>query len=705
MLRGIPSNTSLQIHTAGGCHKELMISKEDSAESNDTYNRISSDSGFDDEEVSSVSLSDLSLEENRRERRQESSTPPTPSCMAYSSCGSVCKTDPIIECSSSGQNEIIAPKPTPFIESSQDEFLLFIEPSPVLPPNYNLLPPGGCPKFPLLAPINAVEDNILPPYTPSVYKIGVVCRKIEWLSPYEPSPTRSWKNVIIELNSTQLNFYAIPGPVENHVLSFKPSVTPRERMFNDTEEEEMTCINSGLTSSADLQFFKYTQRLGLLNSLDDESPNTSSSGFSSLTGKSRSKNKRLLRSYSLQHARLGLATDYKKKPNVLRVRIESEQILLNFSTTQDLIDWHAAFCSGRDVSLDILQRELPRERTLPRRRRRRSRSRSRRNSQNSFASRNDSFLSQFNPSNGESSKLKDKVLRFKSKFLSRTKSVDLSKSDDKNSLASISNANLQRARSPSLPTFNISNFGAAADDEDDDDDDSENLYTLNEYRGTQNNRSHVNTLRDDDYEDDIQNLSDLHASDDEDDEEFDCNIEDFNENNDSNGNDDNDNENENENNEENQGNRERLASMARRFTLPSSVSSSSNNYKWYPSLEKPQSQRKYYRNCLRCIKPLTAEDVWVNRSVVKPTTLSPISFAYLRNIKYANSNSTSSSSLPSLGSQVVSASYANTQSSRKRSLSFKDGAFTLPEVALTRLPNHFLKEYLVGSHGLIPKEV
>lgn len=699
MLRGIPSNTSLQMHTADVCHKELMISKEDSGESNDTYNRRSSDSGFDDEEVSSVSLSDLSLEENRRERRQESSTPPTPSCMAYSSHSSVFKTAPTIECSPSDQNEIIAPKPTPFVESRQDEFLLFIEPSPVLPPNYNLLPPGGCPKFPLLAPIGALEDNILPAYTPSVYKIGVACRKIEWLSPYEPSPTRSWKNVIIELNSTQLNFYAIPGPVENHVLSFKPSVTPRERIFNDAEEEEMNCINSGLTSSADLQFFKYTQRLGLLNSLDDESSNTSSSGFSSLTTKSRSKNKRLLRSYSLQHARLGLATDYKKKPNVLRVRIESEQLLLHFTTTQDLIDWHAAFCSGRDVSLDILQRELPRERTLPRRRRRRSRSRSRRNSQNSFASRNDSFLSQVNVSNGEPSKLKDKVLRFKSKFLSRTRSVDLSKSDDKNALIAISNANLQRARSPSLPTFNISNFGAAAADDDDDDDDSENLYTLNEYRGTQNNRSHVNTLRDDDYEDDIQNLSDLHASDDEDDEEFDCNIEDFNENN------DNDDNRDNEDNEDNQGNRERLASMARRFTLPSSVSSSGNNSKWYPSLDKPQSQRKYYRNCLRCIKPLTAEDAWVNKSVVKPTTLSPISFAYLRNIKYANSNSDSSSSLNSLGSQVLSASYTNTQSYRKRSLSFKDGAFSLPDVALTRLPSHFLKEYLVGSHGLIPKEV
>ena len=222
MLRGIPSNTSLQIHTAGGCHKELMISKEDSAESNDTYNRISSDSGFDDEEVSSVSLSDLSLEENRRERRQESSTPPTPSCMAFRVVVQYAKHDPIIECSSSGQNEIIAPKPTPFIESSQDEFLLFIEPSPVLPPNYNLLPPGGCPKFPLLTPINAVEDNILPPYTPSVYKIGVVCRKIrEWLiairtQSYQILEKRHHR---IKLNSTK--FLCNPGACGKPRLIFQ----------------------------------------------------------------------------------------------------------------------------------------------------------------------------------------------------------------------------------------------------------------------------------------------------------------------------------------------------------------------------------------------------------------------------------------------------------------------------------------------------
>lgn len=701
MLKRILSNTSLQIHSAGDYHKELLISTEDSGESNYAYmesdNRRSSDSGFDDEEVSSVSLSDLSLEENRRGRRQESSTPPTPNCMAYSSHTSACNTAPI-EYSPVSHDEIMATSPTPFVESRQDEYLQFIEPSPVLPPNYNLLPPGGCPKFPILSPIDAKEDDILPPYTPTVYKIGVVCRKIEWLSPYEPSPVRSWKHVIIELNSTQLNFYAIPGPVENHVLSFRPAETPRERIFNDTEEEEIKCVNSGLTSSADLQFFKYTQRLGLINSQDDDSLNNNGSvGLSSFSGKYRSKSKRLLRSYSLQHARFGLATDYKKKPNVLRVRIESEQLLLNFSTTQDLIDWHAAFCSGRDVSLDILQRELPRERTLPRRRRRRSRCR--RNSQNKlFTSRNDSFTNQTNGSN-ESSKLKDKVLRLKSKFLARTKSVDLAK--DKNSLASVSNASLQRTRSPSLPTFNISNL-ATGEDDDDDDDDTENLYRLNEYRGDQNNRDHVNTLRDDDYEDDIQNLSDLHASDDEDDEEFDCNIEDFNDSNENNENNDNDG---NEENREMQGNRQRLASMARRFTLPSSFSSSTNYYKWYPTLDKPQSQRKYYRNCLRCIKPLTAEDTWVNKSVVKPTTLSPISFSYLRNMKYANSNSSSSSSLASLGSQVFSSSYTNTQTYRKRSLSLKDGTFTLPDIALTRLPNHFLKEYLVGSHGLIPKEV
>lgn len=645
----------------------------------------SSDSGFDDE-VSSTSLSDLSLEDERKTRGRES-TPPSPQCMSYAD-NLACGESPYAEYSPSADHRRIeepGPASTGFWGSLQDDYLQFIEPGPVLPPNYNTLPPGGCPKFPVLSSMDGDNDQ-LPEYSPTVYKIGVVARKVEWLSPYEPSAARSWKHVIIELNSTQLNFYSIPGPLETHLLSFK-AMESHERGFNEKEEEEVKCLNSILTSHADLQFFKFAQRLNLLSD-DDSSGSTPSLNLS----KSKIKNKKLLRSYSLQHARMGLATDYKKRANVVRVRIESEQLLLNFGSTQELIDWHLAFSSGRDVSLDILQRELPRERTLPRRRRR---SRSRRNSQGSaFMSGSDPSRTLSNLSTGEGNKIKDKVLRFKSKFLSRTKSVDLSKVD-KGSLSAISEANLQRARSPSLPTFNISNSNNCYYEDNDDD-----SYTLHEYHGPPTSRNRSNSLRDDDYEEDIQDMSDLHASDDEDDE-FDCNIEDFNDEN--NDNDDNNNIN---TDSVDDTHRQRLASMSRRFTLPSSVSTSNNNYKWHPLPDKPQSQRRYYRNCLRCIRPLTTDDTWVSKSVVKPTTLSPINFTYLRNIKYANSNTSSSSSLASIGSQAFSTnSYSSTQTYRKRSLSFKDNYLSLPDVALTRLPNHFLKEYMVGSHGLIPKEI
>ena len=127
--------------------------------------------------------------------------------------------------------------------------------------------------------------------------------------------------------------------------------------------------------------------------------------------------------------------------------------------------------------------------------------------------------------------------------------------------------------------------------------------------------------------------------------------------------------------------------------------SAQRDYKWNPMSDKAFNKKKYYRNCLRCIKPLTMDDTWVSRSLVKPTTLSPLNMAYLRVVKYAGpngellSNSSSCSSLVSL-------------SKRNGGSLFKESSgIMLPDTALTRIPNHFLKEYLVGSHGLVPREI
>lgn len=201
--------------------------------------------------------------------------------------------------------------PSSYIDSPQEEYLQFLEPSPVQPPSYDTLPPGGCPKYPIITPLpvdassavaakTASSLEALPSYTPAIYKIGVVSRKSEWITPYEPSTSRSWKNTIIELNSTQLNFYQIPSNLENHILQFKSSCSSPTYTSSDLAE-----LNSSLTTSEDLEFYKFILRLGITQ-------------------------KNIVRSYSLQYCKFGLAADYKKKANVMRLRLESEQILLEF---------------------------------------------------------------------------------------------------------------------------------------------------------------------------------------------------------------------------------------------------------------------------------------------------------------------------------------------------------------------------------------
>lgn len=571
-----------------------------------------------------------------------------------------------------------------------------MEPAPVSPPSYDTLAPGGCPKFPVSVSDEPASEH-LPSYTPSVYKIAIVSRKIEWLTPYEASPSRLWKHIILELNLTQLNFYAVPTTLENHLLSFRPTTQSPERTFNPQEELEVSKFNSIHTSESDLQFLKYCQRLGLLNhpistsELLESSDDLINSVINNnnptpLTAKDHSKiiklsrHKKLVRSFSLQHAKLGLAADYKKRCNVLRIRVESEQILLNFPTTRDLIEWNMALNTGKDLALDLNEREIPRYRTVPRRRRR-----------NRFP-----FGALDMPVEDEASvRSKFRLLKLKSKLLSSRSSLSAVASTqfpfERNVVrpraatvgASPSGVSVAPTRSTSIPTFTIEGY-----DEDDEDDDEED-----EVSPTRSN-THIRVAEDDD-EEDIQNLSDLHRSDDEDEDEDD----------------DEEYELDPYNLDPSTSPVSESAAGTRRHLRDLSFSLASD-YKWHPKPEKPYSQRRYYRNCLRCIKPLTSDEPWVSKSLVKPAMVSPLNLQYLRNVKYpqyegsrlgSSSVANSQSSLHSLVSSNSSLSLLLGGTARKRNFSFKD--VMLPDSTLVRVTNHYLKEYTVGSHGLIPKEI
>lgn len=290
----------------------------------------------DDEEDDNLSLDNVS---------ESSTTPPPTPCLPESH-----------DNNNNNNNKI-------YTSNSTDTYLHFIEPRPVPPPSYDTLPPGGCPRFPVSAPpifsfstdmnTDATDYSRPPAYKPAIYKIGVVARKIEWINSQELSPNRSWKYYIIELNSTQLNFYNIPSRHELQVVNFRSSPLLRQQPIDN--------LDSIFTDHEDYQFYRMVKSLGLLDSKNIT------------RNRNRKQHKALDKSYSLQNAKIGLASDYKKRTNVLRMKVEDEQILLNFSTVQDVINWHLLLCVGKDVSVDLTERELPKYRTVPRRRRRRSR--------------------------------------------------------------------------------------------------------------------------------------------------------------------------------------------------------------------------------------------------------------------------------------------------------------------------------------------
>jgi hypothetical protein len=73
---------------------------------------------------------------------------------------------------------------------------------------------------------------------------------------------------------------------------------------------------------------------------------------------------RSVKHYTLQYAESGVAVDYKKRPYVLRVRVEGEQFLLQCRSASDRNAWLEAFQAAADISLDIDLRQSSKESLL-----------------------------------------------------------------------------------------------------------------------------------------------------------------------------------------------------------------------------------------------------------------------------------------------------------------------------------------------------
>lgn len=285
------------------------------------------------------------------------------------------------------------------INRDRDNIFSWIDPIPAHPPSYNDSNPCKKIHFPIYEPI---ETYILPSYSAAIEQITIVSMKLEWITPYEPSQSRNWKNFIMEINSTQLNFYYID---ESFMKDFK--------LHNGNEmevgKEHLHNIMS-LKSHSHSMF-----KLGTKN--DHELDQFDQQWISSRIQNDREKylsQDKLFRSYSLYLASYGIPKDYIKKTFVLRVRCELEQFLLSFTHVDDMIEWSMYLSIGINLSPDLDFREFPNYVTLPRRRRNRETCRSKNQietARNSYTNSDHSTLSLFFNRSRSSSILSVKSLR------------------------------------------------------------------------------------------------------------------------------------------------------------------------------------------------------------------------------------------------------------------------------------------------------
>ncbi|WYZ40186.1 hypothetical protein EsH8_IV_000527 [Colletotrichum jinshuiense] len=72
------------------------------------------------------------------------------------------------------------------------------------------------------------------------------------------------------------------------------------------------------------------------------------------------------KAYSLQHADVGIAADYKKRRYVIRVRAETDQFLISCVELSTMVKWLEALFAAIDVAAPIDDRDYPRDQSIPR---------------------------------------------------------------------------------------------------------------------------------------------------------------------------------------------------------------------------------------------------------------------------------------------------------------------------------------------------
>ena len=217
------------------------------------------------------------------------------------------------------------------------------------------------------------ERELLPRYSNDIFLMAQMPRKVEFTEPGVLSRDRKWRRVWCVLEGTKFGVYRVKGVKsvwEGVVGAGDVTAASRKGAAAATgagtrsqrEEEEAWELDMGRVRKVEEETrSSASQRSGAAStflmphsSSPSLSPPPSSSNMSSTPsgGRRRSSSMSstsptferpdgslLIREYTLQHAESGLGTDYTKRQNVIRVRMEGEQFLLQAKDVEDVVEW------------------------------------------------------------------------------------------------------------------------------------------------------------------------------------------------------------------------------------------------------------------------------------------------------------------------------------------------------------------------------
>lgn len=277
---------------------------------------------------------------------------------------------------------------------SHVELMHWIDPQPSFPPSYQKCNPQSLGKnsgvhFPIYENDETTKLTAPPDYQPGIEGITIVAMKLEFLSPFDRAMMRYWKYYILELNSTQINFYHLDEELTSDIPNFKDGkddscqIREKEKNNDFSSYTDMYDVINGKKVWVNNGTGLHNNYLNLLKDRSAEEYIMSKAENRQILQKVMDKpakyltNERLCKSFTLQNSDFGIATDCNERSYILRVRCEMEQFLLSFSSVMDMINWSVYLSVGIGISLDLDERSYPHYRIVPigssrsRRRRRR----------------------------------------------------------------------------------------------------------------------------------------------------------------------------------------------------------------------------------------------------------------------------------------------------------------------------------------------